>query len=236
MRSIRNFKMPSPAMAVAIVALFVALSGSAVAATQLSKGVVNTSSIRTKAVTNSKIRNSAVTSAKIKNRTVLGKDIRNNTLTGTQINESKLGQVPDSAKVGGIPASNLLTKDDIIRWNIASNRGDPAKTLATFGPFTITGRCEVNGANTDAIMEITTSVDDVYADDNNDLDVGEVEELASRMNFAAGDRNQASNETMFFDPTSGLSSFDDDGEPTGIWTGFPGADCRFVGVVELTRP
>lgn len=60
---------PSPAMVVALVALFVALGGSGYAAVQLS-------------------------GKNLKNRSVAGKKLKNNTLTGKQIRESRLGTVP----------------------------------------------------------------------------------------------------------------------------------------------
>jgi hypothetical protein len=60
---------PSPAMVVALVALFVALGGSGYAAVQLN-------------------------GKNIKNRSIAGKKLKNNTLTGRQIRESRLGTVP----------------------------------------------------------------------------------------------------------------------------------------------
>lgn len=213
-------------MMVAMVALFVALGGSSYAATKLAKNSVTSKSIRKGAVTNTKI----------KARTIRGNRIRNNTLTGTQIDESKLATVPDAAKVGGLEPGNLITKTQLVQWNVASNRGDPPKTLAKFGPFTLTGRCEVNGANTDAFVDATTSTNDVVADSDFDFDVGETENVSNYTNFAANVRNETSDEAYFLDPTTGLSSLDGDGQPMGIWVGFPGADCRFVGSLPISLP
>jgi hypothetical protein len=74
--------------AVAFLALFVALSGTAFAATSLPKNSVG----------NKQIKKSAVTGVKVKK----------NTLTGTQINEAKLKTVPDASKLGGLPPSAYL--------------------------------------------------------------------------------------------------------------------------------
>lgn len=213
-------------MTVAMIALFVALSGSAFAAAKLSKNSVTTKAIK----------NGAVTSKKIKKRSILGSNVRNNTLTGSQINESKLGVVPEAAKVGGIDASNLVTKQQVVQWNVGMNRGDAPRTVATFGPFTLTGRCEVNGANTNAFLDATTSVNDTYVDGDSDFDIGETESITSTTNFASGDRSYTTDEPYFYDPASGVSALDGDGQPMGLWYGFPGADCRFVGSLPFTRP
>ena len=74
---------PSPAMVVALIALFVAFGGGAYAA-----GVIN--------------------GKRLKNHSVTPKKIKRNSLTGRQIKESKLGTVPSAANaatLGGQPAS-----------------------------------------------------------------------------------------------------------------------------------
>jgi hypothetical protein len=86
--------MPSPAMAVAMLALFIALGGTGVAATQLSRDSVGKRQIRTGAVTTSELRNSAVTGAKV----------ANGSLTGVDIDVARLGKVPaavDADRVNG---------------------------------------------------------------------------------------------------------------------------------------
>lgn len=77
---------PSPAMVVALVALFVALGGSGYAAVQLN-------------------------GKNIKNRSIAGQKLKNNTLTARQIRESRLGTVPRAIEAtllaGRAPASFL---------------------------------------------------------------------------------------------------------------------------------
>jgi hypothetical protein len=76
--SVRS-RRPSPSMAVALLALFVALGGSSYAALKVSgKQIVNNS------VRSSDLRNNDVRSA----------DVRNNGLTGADINEARVGTVP----------------------------------------------------------------------------------------------------------------------------------------------
>jgi hypothetical protein len=85
---------PSPAMAVAFVALLAALSGTAIALP--GKNTVDSGDIKKGAVKRSDIGRNAVTGSKIKNGAVGSRDARNNSLTGTDINESTLGEVPSA--------------------------------------------------------------------------------------------------------------------------------------------
>ncbi len=74
----------------ATVAVFLALGGGALAASNLGKNTVGAKQLKKNSVTTAKIKNEAITAAKVKKAT----------LTGTQINVSSLGAVP-SAKVAG---------------------------------------------------------------------------------------------------------------------------------------
>jgi len=94
-------------MVVALIALFVALGGSASAIV----------------ISGKVIKNNSVTGTDLKNRSVKGRDIARNTLGGDTVKESKLGLVPkakDAATVGG------KTPDQIV-----------APTKATCPPGTI---------------------------------------------------------------------------------------------------
>jgi hypothetical protein len=77
MTRFRRF-IPSPAMAVALLALFMAMGGSAYALV----------------VTSGSIKNNTIRSADVRNRALLGKDMRPNGVGGGAIKESTLGTVP----------------------------------------------------------------------------------------------------------------------------------------------
>ncbi len=79
---------------IATLALFIAIGGSAYAATQLKKNSVGTKQIKNQAVTAAKIQNGAITGAQVKGGSLSGSNVANNSLTGTQINSSTLGKVP----------------------------------------------------------------------------------------------------------------------------------------------
>jgi hypothetical protein len=87
---------PSPAMIVAIIALFAALSGSAFAA--LGKNSVGPRQIKAKAVTTGKIANNAVNGAKV----------ANGSLTGSDINLSALGTVPSATEASHAKGADTL--------------------------------------------------------------------------------------------------------------------------------
>jgi hypothetical protein len=76
---------PSPAMVVALAALFVAMGGSAYALV----------------VTGKTIRNGTVTGKDLKNRSITGNDSRRDSIGGGSIKESTLGVVPQSLMAHG---------------------------------------------------------------------------------------------------------------------------------------
>src|SRR4051812_2645262 len=71
---------PSPAMAVALLALFMAMGGSAYALV----------------VTSGSIKNNTIRSLDVRNHALLGKDMRANGVGGGAIKESTLGPVPSA--------------------------------------------------------------------------------------------------------------------------------------------
>jgi hypothetical protein len=116
----RRLSRPSPAMVVACLALFVALSGSAMAAFVVSSnsqigpntiyGANKPSSandnIVDSSITAADIKQNSIGTGRIQDKSLLASDLANNTLTGAQINEGTLAQVPNSGALGGIAASD----------------------------------------------------------------------------------------------------------------------------------
>lgn len=80
-------KLPSHNTVIAYLALFVALGGTAFAATQLPKNSVGSKQLKP----------NAVTTAKIKNGAVNGSKIGSSAITGANVDESTLGRVPSAA-------------------------------------------------------------------------------------------------------------------------------------------
>jgi hypothetical protein len=146
---------PSPAMVVALVALFAALGGSAYAASQ-----IGTKQIKNNAITTSKIKKNAVTAAKIKNGAV----------TGSKIQLSTLGTVPsathattaDSATKAAeaTTAQTAGTATNFSRYFTSGLKKasiGQKVTLLTVGNFTFTGVCGEEGGETTGEVMLTTS-------------------------------------------------------------------------------
>jgi hypothetical protein len=136
---------PSPALAVAAIALFVALGGSAYAIT----------------ITGASIVNGTVTGADVKNRSLTQSDLRGRALKGTLMIKDSVGynavkeQVLDASKLKQVNSS----KDSDAIGGVTGERIEPfslddnqSKAVATTGPFTLTARCRTAGA--DQVAEI----------------------------------------------------------------------------------
>jgi hypothetical protein len=140
-------KRPSPALVISILALFVALGGSAYAASK-----IGTKDIKNNAITPAKIKKNAVTTAKLKD----------NAVTGSKINEGSLGSVPSAATATN--ATNAVNAENAKNWSRYATSGlkkasvGQSVTLLTVGPFTMTGKCkDLGGGNIEAATYLTTS-------------------------------------------------------------------------------
>jgi hypothetical protein len=164
---------PSPAMAVAFIALLAALSGTAIALP--GRNTVDSGDIKKGAVKRSEIGRNAVTGAKIRNGTVSGADARNGSFTGSDIDESTLGQVPsantaDSANTANSAntAANATSADTagsvggltFRSFKFAPTAPAPATEVFNFGGLVLTATC------TGAILDFaaTTTVDHAQLD------------------------------------------------------------------------
>ena len=92
MTRFRRF-IPSPAMAVALLALFMAMGGSAYALV----------------ITSGSIKNNTIRSVDVRNRALLGKDFRPDGVGGTAVKESTLGTVPGAFVAHGSARFAVVT-------------------------------------------------------------------------------------------------------------------------------
>jgi hypothetical protein len=243
---------PSPAMVVAVIALVVALGGSAYAATQ-----IGTNQIKSNAITAAKIKSNAVTGAKIKNGAV----------TGSKINLSSVGTVPsathattaDSAtkateatKAGeaakATTATEAATADNALNFaryktsgivkEAAGPESEPAQvTVWTAGPFTATGYCEEFGVNEFAAWTtLTTSAAESSAATKNekfetaDFGPGDQLEIGFEVSGSGPEINEAGEGNL----NEGFTAVSPDGQYllNGISASavhYFGADCAFFG-------
>ena len=163
---------PSPAMVVAMVALFVSLSGVSygvatgfIDSREIKNNEVRSRDLRNNEIRTLDIRNNQVRGIDIRNSTVQGRDIALNTVTGTDVREDTLGKVPsagtaDTATTATSAASVGSLK--IIPRTAMAEGANPI-TLAAHGPLTLTARCEESGSETHAVLLVATTQDDSTA-------------------------------------------------------------------------
>jgi hypothetical protein len=113
---------------VGMLALFVALSGTAYGAT-LPRNSVGTPQLKKNAVTAPKIKKSAVTSPKIKKNAVTGAKVKADSLTGLDINESSLGKVPTAAGADTAAVANSLASGDVNANTVVNPGGGAITTI-----------------------------------------------------------------------------------------------------------
>jgi hypothetical protein len=120
---------PSPAAAIALVALFVALGGvsygfatGSIDSREILDRTIRSKDVRDNNLTSRDLRNNQVLAIDVRNRTLRGRDIALNTLTDDEIEESKLQQVPDAANLGGRPASAYVAQPEPVRLVGASGQ------------------------------------------------------------------------------------------------------------------
>ena len=128
----RRLHRPSPALVVACIALFVALSGFGYAAIKLPRNSVGTKQLRNGAVTGKKIAKNAVSGAKIAPDAVTGDKVADNSISGADVLESSLGRVPSATSANTVAG---LAPSTFARANrFYTGRADP--TSLTAAPIT----------------------------------------------------------------------------------------------------
>lgn len=152
-------KRPSPAMIVALVALFVALGGSAYAASK-----IGTKDIKNNAITTAKIKKNAVTAAKVKKNAITTAKIKDGAVTGTKIDAATLGTVPNASHASTADsATNATNFSRYFTSGLKKASVGQTVPLANVGPFTFTGVCEDLGGNKyRAQVYVTTSAAGSY--------------------------------------------------------------------------
>jgi hypothetical protein len=159
----RFLRRPSPAMIVAMTALFVSLGG-------VSYGVA-TGSIDSREIKNGSIRN-----RDFKDGTLRGNEAKRDGWGGGAIKESTLGKVKESSSTdtfGGMAARRIA------RFTL--NNGTNQVVL-TEGPFTLRAVCRTAGANQVAEIVIASSTNDAAVDaatKDTDLDVGQSAQMVA---------------------------------------------------------
>ena len=155
----KRLRMPSPALVIALVALFVSLGG-------VSYGLATGS----------------IDSREIKNRTITTVDMKGRSLKGTLMRKDSVGY--NAVKEQGLDASKFkqvrsaATAGDRIQAFTLANGA--SREVLREGPFVLTARCRTEGANQIAEIVITTNQSNSAVDGavkDTDFDVGETAQL-----------------------------------------------------------
>ena len=135
----RWLHVPSPAMIVACVALFVAMGGTSYAAATLAANSVGTKQIKKNAVTSAKIKSAAVTAAKVKNGTLTGAKIKDATLTGAKVQDGTLtgAKLADAAVTEAKLADGAVAPTKIGTIPGARVQRDAAVSIPSGGASTV---------------------------------------------------------------------------------------------------
>ncbi|HLM08231.1 MAG TPA: hypothetical protein VK307_00875 [Thermoleophilaceae bacterium] len=158
---------PSPAMVVALAALFVALGGGAYAALRVGSKQIVDNSIRARDV-----RQNALRGGDIRNGSLGGADLAPDSLGPGQVDEPSLDRVPSAADSQAVAGHRRVS---VAPFTLT---GGQTRELLREGPFMLTARCRIglltsDGQRDTAEVVISTTVDNAAFDaaDSGDLDV-----------------------------------------------------------------
>ncbi len=214
---------PSAAPVVAVIALVVALTGTAVAGPVAS------------------LANKLIDGSSIKKHSIPANRLEDHSITAEQLKASKLGTLPhakladtaaNAAKLGGAPPSAYLPASKLIHWNLAINKG--RAVLFPLGPMTLTASCAADGVNTKAELDLKTSETGSVMSTNPDSLPGAFTTMTAGVSYpiveedsaTADDGNSAA--LVAFDPQKKLAVFST-AQTIGLAINTPGANCRFFG-------
>ena len=136
----RRLRAPSPALVIAVIALFVALGGTTYAATSLPKNSVGSKQLKKNAVTSKKIKNGSVTSGKIAGGAVTGSKIGAGAVGGSNIASGAVGtgNIAANAVTTGQIADNAVTSGQIAAGAVGNDQlGNGSVSAAKLGSFTV---------------------------------------------------------------------------------------------------
>ncbi len=174
---------PSPATAIASIALFVSLGGVSYG---VATGSIDSREIKNGAVSTKDLKNNDVRSGDIRRGTVNSSDVRDNSLTGADVVESSLGTVPSASSAGSAGSANTAntantanrattagTADNVsgrIPFQVRLSSGQTS-TIATNGPVSIVAECDPNAGVDDQVRLLgATTAANSRLEGNDNLD------------------------------------------------------------------
>ena len=247
MRQFLARRRPSPALAVAFIALLAALSGTAVALP--GKNTVDSGDIKRNAVRSSDVRSGAIRTADIRNNAVTSAKVRNNTVTGNDVNESTFGKVPSATNAD--TATNATNATNATRATTAGGvdgrtpflvklSAGQSQTIASHGAVSIVAECLSSGGN-DTVRLLGATTEDGAAQGGTDsfdgspgFGPGTAADDRVLLTFSAPDGTTS----VVWNIDRGWVMAPDgktvsvDGETTPLGLNFAGAECVTSGIVN----
>jgi hypothetical protein len=140
---------PSPAMIVALIALFVAMGGvsygfatGTIDSRELKNNDVRSRDIRNNEIRTKDLRNNEVRGIDIRNSTVQGRDVALNTITGEDVREDTLQKVPTATQADSATTADSVAGLKLHRISYAAAEGSAKQTVLSAGGLTITAECQ----------------------------------------------------------------------------------------------
>ncbi len=254
----KHIRRPSPAMALSVVALFVALGGTSYAAAKINgndikKGTVAGSKLKNKAVTSAKIKNGAVTATKLKNGAVTAAKIKNGAITGAKLNLGTLGTVPSAVRADSAGAATTAETANVasslagqISFYKRLNLGESA-VIATNGPVSVSAVCsDASGDDRIGLVAATTVGGAAMNGDDYDYDgsPGNALEPGTPLDqryisdlYSTGGQTYVSSdidEGFVMAPSGEIVSLNTEGTVFGL--NYAGAKCFVAGVANTFNP
>jgi hypothetical protein len=151
-------------MVVALVALSVALAGTAsalpghnrVKRDDIARNAVQSGDIRKDAIRTRHIKKHQVTRSRIAKRSIDSELVADDSLTGADVLESSLAKVPDADKLDGKDSSQFVSGTKLAPFTLA---GGETKEIYKVGSLTLTGRCTISPGGDSALVLISTTQD-----------------------------------------------------------------------------
>jgi hypothetical protein len=145
----RPSRLPSPALVIACVALFVSLGGVSygvatgfIDSRELKNNTIRSKDVRNNTLRTFDLRNNEVRGFDIRNSTVQGRDVAFNTLTGADVSEESLGKVPSAAAADSATSAGSVGGVGMRRFNYAAEAGSGFVEVLNFGGLRLEARCQ----------------------------------------------------------------------------------------------
>jgi hypothetical protein len=163
-------RLPSPALVIACLALFVSLGGVSygvatgfIDSRELKNNTIRSKDVRNNTLRTFDIRNNEVRGFDIRNSTVQGRDVAFNTLTGQDISEESLAKVPSAGTADTATSAGSVGGVGLRRFNYAAEAGSGFAEVLNFGGLRLEARCvapsnlEVRGVPANAESELQST-------------------------------------------------------------------------------